>query len=168
MSAKQKSSTNQLPQFVQCLAIIMGKLASPSPDEMDDILNQIEEINPKQGPHFVTDLSAFYNISNILYHSGKLTMGELSHALAVPMSTATRAVERWVDSGFAQRLSDPEDRRIVRIDLTENGKRLHEIIENSISRSIQRAMSCLTSEEQDMLLALTLKVAEGLNEVKTK
>ena len=44
MSAKQKSSTNQLPQFVQCLAIIMGKLASPSPDEMDDILNQIEEI----------------------------------------------------------------------------------------------------------------------------
>jgi DNA-binding MarR family transcriptional regulator len=146
----------------------MGKLASPSPDEMDDILNQIEEINPKQGPHFVTDLSAFYNLSNILYHSGKLTMGELSHALAMPMSTATRAVERWVDSGFAQRLSDPDDRRIVRIDLTENGKRLHEIIENSISRSIQRTMSCLTSEEQDMLLALTRKVAEGLNEVKTK
>ena len=135
---------------------------------MDDILNQIEEINPKQGPHFVTDLSAFYNLSNILYHSGKLTMGELSHALAMPMSTATRAVERWVDSGFAQRLSDPDDRRIVRIDLTENGKRLHEIIENSISRSIQRTMSCLTSEEQDMLLALTRKVAEGLNEVKTK
>ena len=168
MAAKPKSSTNQLPQFVQYLAAIMGKLASPSPDEMDNILNQIEEINPKQGPHFVTDLSAFYNISNILYHRGKLTMGELSHALAVPMSTATRAVERWVDSGFAQRLSDPDDRRIVRIDLTESGKRLHEIIENSISRSIQRAMGCLTSEEQGMLFTLTRKVAERLSEVKTQ
>lgn len=167
MPDKQKSAANQLPQFVQYLAVIMGKLASPSPDEMDDILNQIEEINPKQGPHFVTDLSAFYNISNILYRRGKLTMGELSHALAVPMSTATRAVERWVNSGFAQRLSDPDDRRIVRIDLTENGKRLHEIIENSISRSIQRAMSCLTIEEQGMLVTLTRKVAQGLTEVKT-
>ena len=95
-------------------------------------------------------------------------MGELSHALAVPMSTATRAVERWVDSGFAQRLSDPDDRRIVRIDLTESGRRLHEIIENSISRSIQRAMGCLTSEEQGMLFTLTRKVAERLSEVKTQ
>jgi DNA-binding MarR family transcriptional regulator len=168
MADKRKTATNQLPQFVQYLAAIMGKLSSPSPDEMLDILNQIEEINPKQGPHFVTDLSAFYNLSNILYHSGKLTMGELSHTLAVPMSTATRAVERWVNSGFAQRLSDPDDRRIVRIDLTENGKRLHEIIENSISGSIQRAMSCLTSEEQSMIVTLTRKVAEGLNQDKTQ
>jgi DNA-binding MarR family transcriptional regulator len=73
-----------------------------------------------------------------------------------------------VDSGFAQRLSDPDDRRIVRIDLTENGKRLHEIIENSISGSIQRAMSCLTSEEQSMIVTLTRKVAEGLNQDKTQ
>jgi DNA-binding MarR family transcriptional regulator len=89
-------------------------------------------------------------------------MGELSGALSVPLSTATRMVDWLVSSGYAQRLPDVEDRRVVRVALTDSGRELHRTIESYTSERVQQILFCLTPEEQATLFALIRKVVAAL------
>jgi DNA-binding MarR family transcriptional regulator len=50
------------------------------------------------------------------------TMGRLSERLGVRQNALTQAADRLVKRGLAERLSDPSDRRIVRLCLTGTGK----------------------------------------------
>ncbi len=67
----------------------------------------------------------FLCVAATLNEKGSLTMGELSRAVSVPLSTATRMADWMVENEYAERLSDSNDRRIVRLALTENGRRLN-------------------------------------------
>src|SRR5258708_4685870 len=49
------------------------------------------------------------------------TMGRLSDRLGVRQNALTQAADRLVKHGLAERLSDPSDRRIVRLRLTKTG-----------------------------------------------
>lgn len=66
----------------------------------------------------------FLCVATTLNEKGNLTMGELSRAISVPLSTATRMVDWMVERKYAERLSDSNDRRIVRVALTTNGYKL--------------------------------------------
>ena len=50
------------------------------------------------------------------------TMGRLSERLHVRQNALTQAADRLVNHGLAERLSDPTDRRIVRLRLTATGE----------------------------------------------
>jgi DNA-binding MarR family transcriptional regulator len=50
------------------------------------------------------------------------TMGRLSEQLGVRHNALTQAADRLVNHGLAERLSDPQDRRIVRLRLTAKGR----------------------------------------------
>jgi DNA-binding MarR family transcriptional regulator len=50
------------------------------------------------------------------------TMGRLSERLHVRQNALTQAADRLVNHGLAERLSDPADRRIVRLRLTPTGE----------------------------------------------
>lgn len=55
------------------------------------------------------------------------TMGEMAEALGVALSTATQIVERIEKRGLVQRShGDPDDRRVVRLGLTGEGRTLLE------------------------------------------
>lgn len=49
------------------------------------------------------------------------TMGRLSERLGVRQNALTQAADRLVNHGLAERLSDPCDRRVVRLRLTQRG-----------------------------------------------
>ena len=161
---RQQAYSNQIPQFVQLVSDIRAKLAAPPPAELAQLLDQIEEIRPKDRPYHIANPNTFYRMSNILYRNANLTMGELSHTLSVPLSTTTRMASWWVDNGYANRLSDTSDRRVVRVTLTDKGRRLHEVIEDQMAQGVQKVMGCLTPKEQDTLLTFMGKVSSALNE----
>lgn len=52
------------------------------------------------------------------------TMGRLSERLGVRQNALTQVADRLIGQGLAERLGDPSDRRIVRLRLTEPGRRL--------------------------------------------
>ena len=52
-------------------------------------------------------------------------MSELAEALKVEPSTATRAVQRLVKDGMAQRRPSRTDGRVVEVEITDHGRRLH-------------------------------------------
>ena len=93
-----------------------------------------------------------------------MTMGELSDALSVPLSTATRVVSTLVDRGYVQRFNDPEDRRVVRVSFTPKGKKLYKFIESRISERVRKITTYLTKEELSILTKLLTKVAFAVKE----
>lgn len=116
--------------------------------------------------HGDSHYSLFYRVSSVIYPRQKLTMGELSAALSVPFSKATRMVNWLVDSGYVQRLPDPDDRRIVRVALTEKGQHLHQSISTYMRERVQDLLSTsLTVEERIILFTLINKVAATLQDV---
>ncbi|HZT42212.1 MAG TPA: MarR family transcriptional regulator [Chthonomonadaceae bacterium] len=50
------------------------------------------------------------------------TMGRLSERLGVRQNALTQAADRLINHGLAERLSDPRDRRVVRLRLTQRGR----------------------------------------------
>jgi DNA-binding MarR family transcriptional regulator len=93
-------------------------------------------------------------------------MSELSGAISIPISTASRWADWMIEGGFARRIPDRDDRRIIRISLTESGHRLLEIIDKHMAENARRILDCLTAEEQTILLVIFEKVAKGLQGAK--
>lgn len=63
-------------------------------------------------------------LMGMLERGGDARMSEVSEALGVALSTATQIADRLSARGWVRRESDPEDRRVVRLVLTEEGRRL--------------------------------------------
>ncbi len=52
---------------------------------------------------------------------GALTMGQLAGKLYLDVSTMTRVVDNLVANGLATRATDPQDRRVIRVQITDAG-----------------------------------------------
>ena len=159
MSPNDKSnpSDDQILQFVQSIKMMLTKVTNSPTDDPMHLLRILQENQAREK----IDPAEFHRMGNILYEQKNPTMGDLSQALSVPLSTATRMANWWVDSGFAQRLSDPGDRRVVRLSLTESGEKLLEALEGYITDTVKDILSCLTQEERIILITLCRKVASS-------
>jgi DNA-binding MarR family transcriptional regulator len=61
-----------------------------------------------------------------LFEDGDMTIGELSHKMYLACSTTTDLVDRMEKNVLVERVKDPNDRRVVRIHLLEEGERIIE------------------------------------------
>ncbi len=91
-----------------------------------------------------------------------LTMSEIANALQLTLSSVTALVDKLEAKAFVTRQRSLEDRRIVRVSLTAEGRQLYELVENAQREISLSVLKVLTREEQDMLLALFRKVAAKL------
>jgi DNA-binding MarR family transcriptional regulator len=94
----------------------------------------------------------FLCVAATLNEKGSLTMGELSRAISVPLSTATRMVDWMVDRDYAERLSDSSDRRIVRVALTANGHKLSQEAKGYLFEHATAVLRRLPKATQKFLL----------------
>jgi len=164
-ASQQKLYDEQITAVVHGFTQIWNKFEVMLDKELDQMQERLNGIQPGKEPHTISNHELFYRVSNSIQQKGNLTMGELSSALSVPLSTATRIIDWLVDNGYAQRLSDQEDRRIVRVALTDVGREMHTIIDSYIRQRVQQILSCLTFEERATLLTLVGKVVSTLKEI---
>lgn len=80
------------------------------------------------------------------------TMGEISKEMQVPVSTATRVVDRLAARGMVTRKKDAKDRRIVRVYPEPEGKRLVRAVENHSFDVILKNFSQLSPGEMEAVL----------------
>jgi DNA-binding MarR family transcriptional regulator len=89
----------------------------------------------------------------------RASMNELSRSLGLANSTVTRMVEHLVARGLVRRTEDEQDRRIVRVALTAEGRKLQGSLKEA-RREIQRLIfSEIKAEERSTVL----EVLEKLN-----
>ena len=134
------------------------------PEDLARQKEKIEKLYLTDGPKRLHDHDLFYRIGMVLTRSVEPPpMGELSKALDVPLSTATRIVEGLVETGYAERIADPDDRRVVRIALTEDGRRLYLAMYNYIRERIDTVLSLFTADERAQLIGLLQKLGSSLD-----
>jgi DNA-binding MarR family transcriptional regulator len=135
------------------------------PENIATLKKQIHESNLSGKGAGINDAGLFYNVGNVFFrYEGPITMGELSRELGVPLSTATRTMDWLVNNGYAQRLPDPNDRRIVRVELTEAGKDIYQTINTFMLERVEQAMSQFTPTERETFVSLLNKVLNAFEE----
>lgn len=90
-------------------------------------------------------------------------MSELADALRVDPSTATRAVQRLERSGFAERVNDPIDARVVNVSATDAGRRRHESFAAARLQLLTTMLGAFDSEERDTLATLLERFVVALD-----
>ena len=137
---------------------MIEKIFDPVAQQMHEYWHQLAPGSGSSG-HAGVNPNTIGRAARILRGRESVTMGELSVELSVPLSTTTRMVDWLVATGQASRLPDPDDRRVVRVALTEAGVKMHDFIEAQLSESAHRTLKCLSEDERSALLVLLRKLA---------
>lgn len=88
--------------------------------------------------------------------------GRLIEYFDVLASTITFETDKLAAAGILQREPDPDDRRIVRLKLTDKGRAVHRELTEILNASLRPRLDHLTAEELRTLLGLFAKVVGPL------
>ena len=106
-----------------------------------------------------------FAILEVLYHKGRLLLGEVQRKILVTSGGITYLVDRLVEKGFVKREDCAEDRRARYVVLTPAGTALIRKIFPQHTAAVERALSGLTQAEQreatKLLRKLGLAAAAG-------
>jgi DNA-binding MarR family transcriptional regulator len=160
-----KAESVELSRVLRRLIALRTKLRMNLPEELAHGRKRLVETYPGNHSGSYADYELVIQLGQIVVERQEpITMGELSRILDVPLSTATRIVDWLEQSGQAERLPDPDDRRVVRVTLTESGWSYHRAANELISRHIQKWLQSFTPDERRSLLHLTQKLVGLIEE----
>jgi DNA-binding MarR family transcriptional regulator len=163
----QSPSSPDAVKLMQRIVRLRSRFKVIMPENISLLRKQIREFALSGKGAGINDAGLFYNVANVLSrYEGPITMGELSHDLEVPLSTATRTMDWLVKNGYAQRLPDPNDRRVVRVELTETGNKTYQAISTFMLEKVEQALSQLTPAERDQFLSLLDKVLNAFEDAE--
>lgn len=91
-----------------------------------------------------------------------LSLKALEERFGAAQSTVAGLVSRLEKKGLVEALSDPADRRVKLVRLTEEGMRLCEISRQNVIASEDRLTALLTADEKEALLSCLKKVWEAV------
>jgi len=108
-----------------------------------------------------------YVCMDLIGTRGPVMMKEIAVALDISLPAATGLVERLYITGFVKRIFEPTDRRIIRIVLTDKGKKAVKEVKEKRKTIIKDVFSHLSENEREQYLKILRKVVNWLNK-KTK
>lgn len=97
---------------------------------------------------------------------GPLTMGEIARRVGVTEKTVTGIVDRLETKGLVQRERDLNDRRVIRVYLTEDGVRTHEEMSSQVLARMTEFMSFLPDEDSSALVGIVQRLVTRLEELE--
>jgi len=103
-----------------------------------------------------------------LKRHGTLSMTEIGKYLSMPKPHVTVIIDKLIEEGYVERQSDPKDRRVVNILLTEKGSADFESIKLAISENLKVKLSSLNEGDQELLATATQQVKEILISILSK
>lgn len=116
----------------------------------------------QQGAEHDTTPSQLTAIAS-LYRTGPQTLGDLAAYERVKPPTMTRIVSALEERGYVSKTSDPDDGRVVRIDLTSAGRTAYEESRRRRDEWLCRKLSVLGPEDLETL-ARAADILDALGE----
>lgn len=93
-------------------------------------------------------------------------MSSLAEKICLSLSSVTGLIDRLVSKKLVKRDRSSEDRRVVQVELTEQGKALNEEAMEAPVQFARGLLKGLNAEEQEALLTLFRKIAGRIEEEK--
>ena len=100
-----------------------------------------------------------FAVLEILYHKGDLRVCEIMEKILATGGNMTVVIDNLVKENLVKRCSDPKDRRVNLISITEKGRNLISEIFPKHLENINDIFSILTSEEKKNLIKLVKKLS---------
>jgi DNA-binding MarR family transcriptional regulator len=116
----------------------------------------------------LADLGLFAGQEQVLQalaSSGLMTMGELATILRVRPPTASKTVSRLAAMSLVERHAEPDDARVVRVKLTEQGHEKASAIEELWGEVERELLDGFDGRERKRLRKMLRKAAKNLAEI---
>jgi DNA-binding MarR family transcriptional regulator len=91
------------------------------------------------------------------------SQSELADMMEIEKAPVGRIIDRLEDKGWVERRTDPADRRIKRIYLTDRGNRVRAAIVPIAEATVDDALSALSGADKERLMQLMLLVKATLS-----
>lgn len=102
-----------------------------------------------------------FGVLEALLHKGPLPVNVLGRKVLLTSGSITTAVDRLARRGLVARHDDPDDRRVRRVSLTDEGRALITPVFDRHAADLEDVVSRLTADERTTLVALLRKVGKG-------
>lgn len=150
--------------FLHYLAEILRGIAPMPPEVMLRLGQALKDVMGDLHCQPSAEPPNFYRMAVRLSQEPSPTIGELGESLSLPVSTVSRIVSQLEERGYARRLPDTADGRVVRVAMTDFARELYETASSRAARNAQGVLGCLTPEERTILLTLMAKLASNVNQ----
>ena len=99
-------------------------------------------------------------VIKFLGNNGSSIMREIADYLMLAMSTMTGIVDKLVEKKYVARQRSEQDRRLVRVALTEAGQKVYQMEHHHFMELSRSMLQSLNEEEQVTLLNLLRKISQ--------
>ena len=144
---------------------------------LSEFSDQLVEIMPDISREFYKKNTAqFYKMKitmpqfvvlELLHREGQSRMTDLARLINVSTAAMTGIVERLVRDSYVARASDPDDRRIIKVDLTAKGNKAVKNIIDQRKQIFSKVFGVLSEDERDQYLRILTSVRDHLKEQKS-
>jgi len=143
---------------------------SASPDSVIDAVLSASRVLVAVAARSLADVAEEVTLTQyrtlvVLASRGPQNLAGLAEAVGVTPATATRMCDRLVRKDLIRRRTKRDDRRHLRVVLTENGRALVDAVTVRRRREIERIMSDIPPEEQVVLIQALGRLATAAGEV---
>ena len=102
-------------------------------------------------------------VVSILSERPDISINELAHLAGMHQAPISRIVEKLSKKALVLRVTSMNDRRAVKVKLTDAGETLRERLSGITSLNAQEAFACLSEEEYDTFMRTIKKVLKSHN-----
>jgi len=143
---------------------------SASPDSVIDAVLTASRVLVAVAARSLADVAEEVTLTQyrtlvVLASRGPQNLAGLAEAVGVTPATATRMCDRLVRKDLIRRRTERDDRRHLRVMLTEKGRALVDVVTDRRRREIERIMSEIPPEEQVVLIQALGRLATAAGEV---
>ena len=126
------------------------------------IFRKVNQFHRENGGENVTPMHGWI-MSYLFWHKDEpVYQRDIEREFSITRSTVTNILQLMERKGYIERQSVPQDARLKKLVLTEEGARIHEKTLQSLHQTDEFVESLLTPEENAEFLRLLNKLREGL------
>jgi DNA-binding MarR family transcriptional regulator len=114
-------------------------------------------------PYVVTP--AQWGVLSLLFEQDGITISAISHNRGVDAPTVTGIVKRLEQSKLVERLHDEQDRRVVKVYLTEEGRALMQGLFVEVERLYERMLEGFSAEDRRDLLCKLQTIVANISKI---
>ncbi len=111
---------------------------------------------------------AYLGVLMILWEQDGLQASKLGKKAGLEPSSMTGMIDRMERDGLIERQSDPDDRRALRIFLTENGRTAQTIITKVVDEALTSMFKGISDQEMETTKKVLKKFIENMQRKKRK
>ena len=101
-------------------------------------------------------------ILEILNRAGELNMSGLARGMSVSTPAMTGIVTRLVRDGYVERVSDSDDRRVIKIKLTAKGRKTVDTLHAHRRRMIIKLFGVISQSEREEYLKILTRIRDSI------